>query len=167
MFQRIQSAKIFLLATVLLLGSCGFQLRNQANLGIETIEVIGMDSTNFKRYLSRYIQVNGVQIVEKNAQAQLLLLGESSQRNVVTFSATGRAREVEVVYQIKFSLRNPQGEFLIADTTLTQARDMTYDDDQILGKEAEERRLYQEMEQDSARQILNQVSARLSNSSKQ
>lgn len=144
------------------LSACGFQLRGQTNLSVKTLQVDGLEGTRFQRYLVRYLEVNGVKVVQENGEAKLIIKNEGRQRNIVTFSATGRAREVEIVYSVLFSLKDLKGDFVIADTTLTQNRDMTYDDDQILGKEAEENRLYQEMERDIARQILTQVGTRLS-----
>jgi LPS-assembly lipoprotein len=42
---------------------------------------------------------------------------------------------------------------------LSQRRELTYTDDQILGKEAEENQLYTEMQRDIARQITGRLSA--------
>ncbi len=58
-----------------------------------------------------------------------------------------------------FEVSNAQGEILIRETTLTQRREITYNDDEILGKEAEENRLYKEMQDDIAQQIVARLGA--------
>ena len=90
---------------------------------------------------------------------KLNLIRETRDRSIVTFSATGRAREVRITYELFYSVTDKNGDFLIATSQLSQRRELTYTDDQILGKEAEENQLTTEMQRDIARQITGRLSA--------
>lgn len=150
------SALIFL---SLVLASCGFQLRGQFNFGFDTLNRRGMDNTDMSRTMDMQLEINKLKVnTDKNAPVTLDLLGERRDRDIVTFSATGRAREVRIIYSLKFQVRDRNGDYLIAPTELSQRRELTYNDNQILGKEAEEIQLYQEMQKDIARLILTRLS---------
>ncbi|MDH4395604.1 MAG: LPS assembly lipoprotein LptE [Limnobacter sp.] len=144
----------------LVLASCGFQLRGQFNFGFDTLNRRGMDNTDMSRTMDMQLEINQLKVnTNKNAPITLDLLGERRDRDIVTFSATGRAREVRIIYSLKFQVRDRNGDYLIAPTELSQRRELTYNDNQILGKEAEEIQLYQEMQKDIARLILTRLSA--------
>ncbi|NJM32305.1 MAG: hypothetical protein HC848_04840 [Limnobacter sp.] len=145
----------FMLAS---LSACGFKLRGQNNFNFQALDRTGLENTEMARTMDLFLKVNGLAINEGNSQVRLTLLSQSQNREIVTFSATGRAREVRINYNLTFSVKNAQGEFLIADTLLTQSRELNYDDTEILGKEAEEDGLYKEMQQDIAQLILNRLS---------
>lgn len=143
----------------LVLASCGFQLRGQFNFGFDTLNRRGMDNTDMSRTMDMQLEINQLKVnTDKNAPITLDLLGERRDRDIVTFSATGRAREVRIIYSLKFQVRDRNGDYLIAPTELSQRRELTYNDNQILGKEAEEIQLYQEMQKDIARLILTRLS---------
>lgn len=143
----------------LILASCGFQLRGQFNFGFDTLNRRGMDNTDMSRTMDMQLEINKLKVnTDKNAPVTLDLLGERRDRDIVTFSATGRAREVRIIYSLKFQVRDRNGDYLIAPTELSQRRELTYNDNQILGKEAEEIQLYQEMQKDIARLILTRLS---------
>lgn len=148
-----------LIVLSLILVSCGFQLRGQFNFGFDTLNRRGMDNTDMSRTMDMQLEINKLKVnTDKNAPITLDLLGERRDRDIVTFSATGRAREVRIIYSLKFQVRDRKGEYLIAPTELSQRRELTYNDNQILGKEAEEIQLYQEMQKDIARLILTRLS---------
>jgi LPS-assembly lipoprotein len=151
---------IALLATTLALTACGFQLRGQYNFDFEKIELRGMENSEMNRNMDLQLQILNLKVnPPEGAPLKLNLLGETRDRSIVTFSATGRAREVRITYELLYSVVDKNGDFLIATSQLSQRRELTYTDDQILGKEAEENQLYTEMQRDIARQITGRLSA--------
>lgn len=145
---------LFLLTALCALTACGFQLRGQYSFDFDQIELRGMEKTEMHRNMNLQLQIHNLIINPPSAAPlKLTLLKEHRDRSIVTFSATGRAREVRLTYDLTYQVTDKAGDFLIASTQLTQRRELTYSDDQILGKEAEENSLYTEMQQDIARQI--------------
>lgn len=152
-----------LLCLVLLgctLTACGFQLRGQYRFDFDSIDLSGMNNSEFYRTVKLQLQTNQLKVnPPEGAAIKLNLLSEQRERSIVTFSASGRAREVRLNYTVQFSVTDKQADYLIATSELNQRRELTYSDDQILGKEAEENRLYREMQEDMARQIIGRLSS--------
>lgn len=152
--------KLFLaLLATTVLTACGFQLRGQASFDFDRINRQGLENTQMARNMDMALQIHNLDVNTGASPVTLTLISDERERSIVTFSATGRAREVRISYSLVFSVKDRAGDFLIADTTLTQTRELTYNDDQILGKEAEENRLYREMQSDIARQIVSRLSS--------
>ncbi|WP_334120086.1 LPS-assembly lipoprotein LptE [Limnobacter sp.] len=151
---------IALLTATIALTACGFQLRGQYNFDFETIELRGMENSEMNRNMDLQLQILNLKVnPQEGAPLKLNLISELRDRSIVTFSATGRAREVRVTYELMYSVTDKNGDFLIATNQLSQRRELTYTDDQILGKEGEENQLYTEMQRDIARQITGRLSA--------
>lgn len=151
---------IALLAVTFTLTACGFQLRGQYSFDFEKIDLRGMENSEMNRNMDLQLQILNLQVnPSEGSPLTLNLISELRDRSIVTFSATGRAREVRVTYELLYSVTDKNGDFLIATSQLSQRRELTYTDDQILGKEAEENRLYTEMQRDIARQITGRLSA--------
>lgn len=147
---------LVLISSSILVG-CGFQLRGQADFEFDRIKRRGLDTAQMSRIMDMNLKINGLEVNVGEGPVTLTLVDETRERSIVTFSATGRAREVQITYTLTFHVKNKAGDYLIADTALTQQRELTYDDDQILGKEAEENRLFKEMQEDVARQIVTRL----------
>lgn len=143
-----------------ILAACGFQLRGQYNFDFDRIDLRGMERSPMQQTMRLQLQTLGLEVnPAQPAPLKLTLLGESRDRSIVTFSATGRAREVRITYELTYQVTDKAGDFLIATSQLSQRRELTYTDDEILGKEAEENRLYDEMQKDIARQIVVRLGA--------
>jgi LPS-assembly lipoprotein len=142
------------------LTACGFQLRGQYNFDFETIELRGMENSEMNRNMDLQLQILNLKVnPPEGAPLKLNLIREIRDRSIVTFSASGRAREVRISYDLVYSVTKRNGDFLIATSQVSQRRELTYSDDQILGKETEENQLYTDMQRDIARQITGRLSA--------
>lgn len=149
-----------LLATICVLAACGFQLRGQYDFDFESIDLRGMENSDMNQTMDLQLQILNLRVNDhEGSPLTLNLINEVIDRSIVTFSATGRAREVRLTYELFYSVTDKNGDFLIASSQLTQRRELTYSDDQILGKGAEETSLYTEMQRDIARQIVGRLSA--------
>ena len=95
----------------------------------------------------------------KSAQALLDLSGESKGRNILSLSGAGRVRELQLVSRVNLRVHDGKGGEFVPLTTLSTTRDLTYNDTDVLAKEAEEAALYREMQADLVQQILRRLSA--------
>jgi len=94
---------IALLATTLALAACGFQLRGQYNFDFEKIELRGMENSEMNRNMDLQLQILNLKVNPPGgAPLKLNLISETRDRSIVTFSATGRAREVRVTYNLVY-----------------------------------------------------------------
>ena len=146
---------------LLCLCACGFQLRGTAALPFETLYIpntTGGVALDLKRNIQSGTRTKVVDN-EKSAQALMALSGETKFRNILSLSGAGRVRELQLIYRINLRVHDGKGGEFIPLTTLSISRDLTYNDTDVLAKEAEEAAIYREMQSDLVQQILRRLSA--------
>ena len=153
--------RALLAVLVLSLSACGFQLRGTAALPFETLYIpntSGGLALDLKRYIQSGTRTRVVDD-EKSAQARLELSGETKSRNILSLSGAGRVRELQLVYRINLRVHDGKGGEFVPLTTLSISRDLTYNDTDVLAKEAEEAAIYREIQRDLVQQILRRLAA--------
>jgi len=151
--------RIALAALLLLLSGCGFQLRGTANVPFDTVYVPGA-SGGIALDLKRNIQAGTrAKVVEnpKDAQAILQFLQEARQKIILSLSGTGRVREYRLVYRVQFRVHDGKGGDFVSPTTVELTRDITFNDSDVLAKEAEEGLLVRDMQSDMVQQIMRRL----------
>jgi LPS-assembly lipoprotein len=146
---------------VLSLSACGFQLRGTAELPFDTLyipDTSGGIALDLKRNIQSGTRTRVVDRPE-GAQARLELSGETRGRNILSLSGAGRVRELQLVYRVNLRVHDGKGSEFIAATPISITRDLTYNDTDVLAKEAEEANIYREMQTDLVQQILRRLSA--------
>ena len=153
--------RALLAVLVLFLSACGFQLRGTAALPFETLYIpntSGGVALDLKRNIQSGTRTRVVDD-EKSAQARLELSGETKSRNILSLSGAGRVRELQLVYRINLRVHDGKGGEFVPLTTLSISRDLTYNDTDVLAKEAEEAAIYREIQRDLVQQILRRLAA--------
>ena len=147
------------------LSACGFQLRGsdgQANLPFRTIYVGFPETSLLGTELRRYIRANGnTRIVDdqKAAEAIIEALSENREEAILSLNSQGRIRELALFYRLGFRVRTPAGKDLLPSTEITLKREMSFNEAQVLAKEAEKAMLYRDMQSDLVQQILRRLAA--------
>jgi len=146
---------ILMLASILALSACGFQMRGTADLAFQTLYIQGGNLT-IKKDLIRSLKVNGVTVVDDPEKAELFLelLSERREQNILSLSGGGVVREFELVYKVNFRLRSPESEVWGPVQIIEGRRDYSFDDTQLLAKQFEEERLFEDMRTDAIREIM-------------
>lgn len=146
----------------LAVAGCGFQLRSSMSLPFDTVYIDGMPYSQFTSELKRGISGSSdTRIVDarESARAVVSLMGETQERGILTVSAGGRVRELQLRYRVTFRVDKPAGGQWLPRNEVVILRDMTYDDTQILAKEGEAQTLFREMQSDAVRQVLRRIQA--------
>ncbi|MDZ4099585.1 MAG: LPS assembly lipoprotein LptE [Methylophilaceae bacterium] len=148
-------SRIAILAAALALTACGFEMRGTADLAFKTLYMEGANLT-VKKDLIKSLKINGVSVVDDSQKADLFLdlLSEQREQNILSLSGGGVVREFELVYRVNFRLRNPESETWSAVQTIEGRRDFSYDDTQLLAKQFEEQRLFEDLRNDAVREIM-------------
>jgi LPS-assembly lipoprotein len=151
----LRTSRIALLALLLALTACGFQLRNTTGLAFKNLYMQGSKLT-INKNLTRSLQVNGVTVVDNPEKAELFLemLSEQREQKILSLSGSGKVREFEVIYRVTFRLRNPTSEIWGPVQAVENRRDFSYDDSQLLAKQLEEERMLEDMRNAAAREIM-------------
>ena len=116
--------------------------------------------TEFLATLTDVLRQRGAEVLLAPADGAAVLdisADETGQR-VLSVSVRNIPREYEVYYAVTFSL-TVGTESLIANESLVVTRAYTYDETQVLAKEAEEQILRRALAEDLARRVLQRIQA--------
>ena len=157
------SRSILTLTLMLLLASCGFQLRSATVLPTEMERTyIATDSPHslFYRTLRARLRDNGVDLVDNpiDASAIFNILDDSTGQRVLSVSARNIPREYEVYYHVLYNLQSAD-KTLLESREQVMTRDYTYDVTAVLGKAREEELLREAIAVDLVRVVLIQLSS--------
>lgn len=144
-------------ACVLWLGACGFHLRG-TETGRVQLPPTYLDGAAgpLQREVRHYLSISGVAVVAEQKDAQLLinLIGEDVQRRVLSVGSTGKVEEYEVRYTASYAVERGKGESVIPKESLSEQRSYSFNEADVLAKDAEQERLVQDMRRDVVRRMM-------------
>jgi len=143
------------------LGGCGFQLRGAADLPFQTLYMppaSGGVALDVKRNIQAGTRTKVVDD-PKTAEAQLQFTQEIRDKNILSLAATGRVREYQLRYRVGFRVVDGKGGEFVPTTSILLTRDITFNDSDVLSKEAEEAQIYRDMQFDMVQQIMRRLAA--------
>ena len=149
-----------LLPAAALLSACGFHLRRARTMPFASIYLPAIGGELGTR-IRQGLQDSGVEIVPdvKQAEVRLDIAVAGRDREILSLSGAGKVREYEIIQRIRFALYAADGSVRLAPVTLEARRDYTYDDALLLAKEQEEALLWQDIDADLARRVLDRLAA--------
>jgi LPS-assembly lipoprotein len=160
---KAASSFFILVTAALVLSGCGFQLRGTASLPFDTVYVQAPPTSQFAIHLKRVIASGSKsRVVDRPAEAQVLLHVQNEQREkqVLSLSGGGRVREYLLRYRITYRLTdNKSAEEYVSASEIVLQRDFSYNDAEALAKEAEEALLYRDMQNDAVQQLVRRLQA--------
>jgi LPS-assembly lipoprotein len=149
------------LLACLVLAACGFQLRGTADVPFQKIFVAGATG-GIALDLKRQIEAGTRATVlddPAGADAILTFIQEARDKEILSLTGTGRVREFRLNYRVGFRLHDGKGGDYIAPNTIVLSRDVTFNDSEVLAKEAEEQLLFRDMQADMVSQIMRRIAA--------
>jgi len=153
---------VLLLAALALLPGCGFQLRGQAPLPFESLYVQATTGSPFALQLKRAVQAgSNTKITDRpdQAEAVLQILNELQEKQILTINSSGRVSEFQLRYRVQYRLTDEKNRERIPASEIILRRDYTFNDDQVLSKEAEEALLFRDMRTDAVQQMVRRLQA--------
>lgn len=161
--RRVALASVAALA----LPACGFQLRQAPKFPFAALRMAGSESTITSVALRRELQINGLRVltsadktIPADATAVVLrVLLDQRERAVVGQTASGQVRELQLRTRFRFNLQTSDERILIDDTELLLERDLSFNETQVLAKDAEEQLLYRDMTSDIVQQVVRRLAA--------
>ena len=154
------------LGLILLLAGCGFHLRGSGmdDVALTDMPMIYLQSGNPRsgmlEELQRRGKLHGANFTQESSAAELALniTSENFDRRVLSVGTTGKVREYELHYAVTYTVLDKEGVEKLANR-ISLVRDYRFDETRVLGKEAEEKQLRQDMVRDAAQQIMRQLRA--------
>lgn len=155
--------RIFVLLLTLALSACGFQLRGSYNLPWETLHISGLPENNELYFqIKRGVESGSLTKIStdaKQASASLAILRNEQLKSILSLSGKGLVREFQLTRTFVYRVVDAQGKELLPQSQIILQRDMTFDDERIFAKEAEEAIIWREMQQDLVQQLLRRLAA--------
>lgn len=153
--------RALVVAVPALAAGCGFELRRTPVLPFRRIALVGFPPRSpLGEELHRALEPT-VEVIEQPARADVVFqaLEDARQRVVVSSTAFGQVRELQLRVRLMFRLSTPKGRSLIPPTELQQSRDMNYNETVALAKEQEEAELFRAMQADIVSQVMRRLAA--------
>ena len=152
------------LASAGMLSACGFKLRGTvlgSDLPFKKLYVSVPESSALGSELRRNIRGSGeVELVStpEEADATLDITSETRDRQILSLNSQGRVREYVLNYRVTIRVVDNKKVMLLPPTQIALKRDISYNEQFVLAKEAEEATLYRDMQSDLVQQILRRLS---------
>ena len=144
------------------LASCGFHLRGEAHYAFETLYLNSPVSQPLTTDLRRSLESAGsAKLVAAPEQAQAILdvVSVENNKQILSLSGGGKVAEFLLSKRILFRVRDSAGNDWLPTAELMVRRTYTYNDTEALAKEAQEQRLWREMQDDAVAQIVRRLQA--------
>jgi len=155
-------APLIALAATVLLAGCGFQPRGAAVLPFETLHIQAAPTSLFATQLRRAVGASSrTRLVNspKEATATLQVMNEQREKEILSLSGGGRVREFQLRYRVTYRVYDRNNTELTPISEIVLRRDLSFNDQDQLSKEAEEALLYRDMQGDAVQQLVRRLQA--------
>ena len=145
----------FLILSLMII-SCGFQLRGSIDVDFKTILISG-GSQGLNKHIEKRFNQNGIKVNSKDPEKILEIISDKLDKRILSLSSSGSVKEYELIYKVSYRFKSSNGPW--SKNILKEVvRDYTYDDNDRVAKELEEKNLIQGMRDDIVRSIVSQIS---------
>ena len=154
-------ACLSLCGLVLALSACGFHLRGSRGefKSLPPIYVAGQDPAVID--LRQYLRVGGSPLVDDPGQAKMIVtvLDARRDRRVLSIGTQGRVSEYQLVYSLPFYVDDGAGHRLLDQQTVSQTRNYSFDETDVIAKSNEEEYLFRDMQRNAVMLIMRRLPA--------
>jgi len=150
------------LVLTLALGACGFQLRGAASYPFDTIYVNAAGAPQIASDVKKLVASSSTAKVAEDATKAQVVLDipiVSDDKEVLSLSSAGAVQEYELIKRITFRLHDNDGNDWLPPAQISVRRSYTFNQSQVLARDAEEQRLWQEMQTDVVHQLIRRLQA--------
>ncbi len=146
----------------LTLTNCGFHLRGlyEVPAWLNKVAIVIQNAhRDLGPLLKDQLESYNISVVPDPAQADYLLIIEYDgiQQQMTGVAASTAPRQYLLIYDVQFSLVKAKGETVIPAKHVAVTRQVTINNNRILGSNAEEALIIYEMRRDAAIQIINRL----------
>ncbi|HEY3180600.1 MAG TPA: LPS assembly lipoprotein LptE [Casimicrobiaceae bacterium] len=144
------------------LGACGFHLRGQATYTFSSVYVNVTGAPVFESELKRSLQGAGSAKLAPTAAAADVILDIppiADEKDVLSLSSGGGVREYALQMRVNFRLHDKDGLDWLPPAEITVRRAYTFNETEVLARDAEEQRLLRDMQSDAIAQLIRRLQA--------
>ena len=150
---------LFAVALASAAGGCGFHLRGDVSYAFSTLFINSPANVPFTAELKRALAGSGIQLVDSAAAAQVIfdVSNVTDDKQVLSLSGGGRAREFLLTKRVTFALHDASGKDWLPAAEIVIRRSFTFSESEVLAREAEEAKLSREMQTDAVQQVVRRL----------
>ncbi len=154
---------LLLAVAILSLSACGLHLRGHgsrdAQFSFHTIYIQAPGETAFTTALRHMLTGRKLAVATAPGQQDLtlLILGESTEKQITALNSSGHVIEYLLRYRITIRAYDRAQDDWIPITEIQLQRVLPYDDTLVLAKIQEEQMLYDDMRNDAAQQVVRRL----------
>ncbi|WP_158885719.1 LPS assembly lipoprotein LptE [Rhodanobacter sp. L36] len=152
-----------LLALTLVLGACGFHLRENANLPpqMQRVHVNVAGGGEFQRMLTRALEVSGATVEDESGPgiAELQVPVASFSTDSLNNGGYVRITEYAVHYLVQFDVADANGQMLIPIQRINMQREYSYDASNTIGNASQVQEIQHSLNADAVQAILFRLQA--------
>ena len=143
------------------IAGCGFRLRGDVAYAFSSLYITAAPGTPFAAELKRTLAGGDTALVDSAAAAEAILdlTGVTDDKQVLSLSGGGRAREYLLTKRVTFSLHDASGRDWLPAAEIVIRRSLTSNESEVLAREAEEANLLKDMQSDAVQQVLRRLRA--------
>jgi LPS-assembly lipoprotein len=147
------------LALVVALAGCGFHLRGDVKYAFSSAYVNAPAASPMATELKRTLEGGGTTITEaaKDAQVTIDLANVADSKDVLSLSGGGRVREYALAKRATVAVHDGEGRDWMPAAEIVVRRSYSYNESEVLAREAQEVKLYKEMQTDVVQQIVRRL----------
>jgi LPS-assembly lipoprotein len=153
-------SRLLVVALAAAAASCGFHLRGDVAYAFPTIFVNSPAPQPIVAELKRFLEGSSTtRLVEsaKDATVTLDIANVVDDKGVLSLSSGGRVREYALTKRVSFRLSDKEGRDWIPAGEIVIRRSYTFNESEVLAREAEETRVLREMQTDAVQQIVRRL----------
>jgi LPS-assembly lipoprotein len=159
---RGAAVRIATLALSMGLCACGFHLRGEAHYAFATLFLNSPPALPITTELKRSLEgIGSARLVAAAAGAEAVLEVNSVEdtKQILSLSGGGKVAEYLLTKRVTIRVHDNDGQDWLPTAEVLVRRSYTYSDTEALAKEAQEQRLWREMQTDSVQQIVRRLQA--------
>jgi LPS-assembly lipoprotein len=142
------------------LAGCGFHLRGDIEYPFSTLYINSPPNTPFSAELKRTLAGSSTLTLVDSATAAQVILDVptvTDDKQVLSLSGGGRAREYALAKRLTFALHDSTGKDWLPAAEIIVRRSYTFNESEVLARESEEARLLKEMQTDAVQQVVRRL----------
>jgi LPS-assembly lipoprotein len=144
------------------LATCGFHPRGQATYTFSSIFINAGKAPIFRGELTRALESGGNAKVVPSAEGAQVILDVPSiidEKDVLSLSTSGSVQEYALAMRVQFRLHDADGIDWLPPGEILLRRAYTFNQSEVLARDAEEQRLLREMQSDAVAQLVRRLQA--------
>jgi len=147
---------IALIAMTLMIIACNFHLRGSIDADFNSISVYG-GSDGLNKHLKKRFKQSGIKVDADDPEKVLEIITDRLDKRILSLNSSGSVKEYEIIYFVSYRFKSTNGSWS-SEIQKEVIRDYTYDDNDRVAKELEEKNLVQGMRDEIVRSIVSQIS---------